>query len=121
MNTEYQHWIAENVVGDGRGKCAEVTQAMAKAFPELTRVRGHYQFLGIRPHWWLTDPQGTVVDPTAAQFPAGGEYVSWGDGPEPIGRCYNCGELVYDASSGSNICSSDCYSAYRNFCIEGLV
>ncbi len=41
MKPQYADWIAANVK-ESRGRCAEATLAMAAAFPELTRVRGHY-------------------------------------------------------------------------------
>ena len=63
------------------GRCAEATLAMAAVFPELTRVRGHYLcwVWGEREHWWLVEPNGEIVDPTADQFPSkgGGVYVPW--------------------------------------------
>jgi hypothetical protein len=42
ITTAYREWIAANVNGTGYGECAEVTEAMAAAFPELRRVPGHY-------------------------------------------------------------------------------
>lgn len=106
----YTDWIAENVVGTGYGKCAEVTTAMAMMFPELTRVRGHYYcpWWGERAHWWLATPEGEIVDPTAAQFPSqgAGEYVPWREGdPQPTGKCLNCGEYAYH---GDTFCSRLC-------------
>lgn len=116
----YSVWIAANVEGDGYGKCAEVTQAMAAAFPELKRVRGHYYCLiwGERSHWWLVAPDGSIVDPTAAQFPTkgNGEYVEWTEGDEePTGKCANCGGYVY----GGTVCSSACYSAMVDYLTTG--
>ena len=78
--TKYSAWIAENVEGDGYGQCKEITRQMADAFPELTRVRGHYYCWawGERAHWWLTYA-GDIIDPTSQQFPSKGhgEYVPW--------------------------------------------
>lgn len=92
----YQEWIDQ--LDDVTGKCEEITAAMAEAFPELRRVRGHYHcwIWGKREHWWLMDGD-EVVDPTAAQFPSKGEgsYVEW-EGEEPTGMCPNCGEYCYD-------------------------
>jgi hypothetical protein len=118
MKPEYMAWIAANVT-ETYGKCAKVTEAMQLAFPELTRVRGHYYCLswGERSHWWLVDTDGEVVDPTAAQFPSGGHgvYVPWEEGtPEPTGVCPNCGGYVY---TGDTCCSENCgleYVAYIN-------
>lgn len=93
---KYDQWIQENVKDDGYGQCKEITAKMAEAFPELTRVRGHYycSWWGERAHWWLRNNEG-IIDPTSAQFPSRGtgKYVEWIEGtPEPIGRCRECGE-----------------------------
>lgn len=106
----YQQWIKDNVSGDGYGQCNIITLQMAKAFPELIRVRGHYYCMiwGERTHWWLITWDGEIIDPTAAQFPSkgAGVYVPWGeDEKEPTGRCLNCGDLVY---TGGVFCSDNC-------------
>ena len=102
----YLDWIEANVPKT-YGKCAEMTQRMADAFPELTRVRGHYDcsVWGLRAHWWLT-LDGKIIDPTASQFPSKGtgSYMPF-SGPEPSGICANCGESVYD---GDYCCSKPC-------------
>jgi hypothetical protein len=113
----YENWIANNV-NDGYGRCLEITAAMAAAFPELVRVRGHYYdyLWGKRQHWWLTDGD-EIVDPTAAQFPSKGcgVYTPWPEGaPEPTGICPNCGEPVYSGTC----CSDECSRAYAAFCSE---
>ena len=122
MDDRHQDWIAEHVTGSVYGKCAEITQVMADAFPELERVRGHYYCTtwGERTHWWLTTIEGVIVDPTASQFPSkgAGDYVPWTDGePEPTGRCANCGELAYN---GRTVCSDTCGIEYVAF-IYGTV
>lgn len=109
----YKEWIAINVV-DPVGTCKETTISMQEAFPTLTRVRGHYHcpVWGEREHWWLTDLNGLIVDPTKAQFPSGllGVYVPWDEGdPEPTGKCLNCGEYVYDSASH---CNDSCRRAF---------
>lgn len=100
------------------GACSEATIAMAAAFPELRRVRGHYYcpVWGERAHWWLTDFAGTIIDPTAIQFPSKGtgQYVEWTEGAnEPTGMCPNCGEHCYE---GQYFCSESCGQAYVAFC-----
>ncbi len=123
MKTEYRAWIDANVgtkPEDGYGRCAWATLTMLVAFPELTRVRGHYYdaIWGERDHWWLVDPDGEIVDPTAAQFPTKGtgEYMPWVEGtPEPTGMCPNCGENCYD---GRTCCSDSCNSAYAAYCMN---
>lgn len=118
---QYQAWIDENIK-ETRGKCATATRQMQEAFPELTRVRGHYYcpVWGERQHWWLTDEEGQIVDPTKEQFPSHGRggYEPWIEGsPEPTGRCPNCGELIYD---GRELCSEECHRSYAAFCMQGL-
>lgn len=118
MESKYNQWIEKNV-SSTYGTCAEVTEAMADAFPELTRVRGHYHcpIWGERAHWWLKTPDGKIVDPTAAQFPSRGQftYVEWIDGQEePTGKCPNCGELCY---KGDFCCSDECEVSYASYCV----
>lgn len=117
MEQKYQEWI-DNFVSDPLGHCAELTLEMQKEFPELERVRGHYYcaFWGKREHWWLVDKAGSVVDPSAAQFPSKGlgEYAEWDDSlPEPTGMCPNCGDLVFD---GRTCCSDNCHREYAAYC-----
>lgn len=58
-----------------RGKCKEMSEALVAEDPSLTLVRGHY-FCPIwgrdDGHWWCTKEDGTIVDPTAKQFPSEG-------------------------------------------------
>jgi hypothetical protein len=114
METRYAAWIAANVTanggGTGYGQCEQATKDMAAAFPELRRVRGHYYDLrwGERAHWWLVAPDGSIVDPTAAQFPSAGNghYEEWDETrAEPTGQCMTCGGYCY---GGDNFCSEDC-------------
>lgn len=109
----YEKWIAENVT-ESLGTCREVTEAMRVAFPELRRVRGHYDcpVWGSRSHWWLVDADGSIVDPTASQFPSRGTggYREWDESAEePTGICMNCRAYVFD---GDNFCSKSCYNEY---------
>lgn len=107
---KYHDWIAAHVESDGYAQCAEMTLAMAAAFPELTRVRGYYHcpWWNRRAHWWLTTPSGQIVDPTVAQFPSRGtgDYVTLDESAAPpTGQCLNCGE---DAYQGDTFCSREC-------------
>lgn len=107
----YAEWIKANVSGTGFGDCAKVTAAMAAAFQELRRVRGHYYCFiwGARQHWWLVAGAGEVVDPTCEQFPSKGrgEYVEFTGKDEdlPTGVCMDCGESTY---RGDSFCSKAC-------------
>ena len=117
----YDPWIHENVSDyqAAYGKCADITQRMVEAFPELTRVRGHYYCpcWGEREHWWLTDLEGDIVDPTKSQFPSHGHgaYVPRDESqPEPTGKCPNCGDYCYN---GDYCCSESCGSAFVASCM----
>jgi hypothetical protein len=97
-----------------RGKCQVATDAMLKAFPELAQVRG-FVFNskgGLGAHWWLTTPEGEIVDPTVSQFEGGiavyEPYDPEKHGPLPTGRCLNCGDYVY--KSEQDTCSKECAS-----------
>src|SRR6478609_5090804 len=103
----YGQWIAEYVTrcnGFVRGKCAEATAEMAQAFPELRRVAGFaLASWGDDQHWWCVAPDGSVVDPTAAQF--GGVIFRYEEielanphRPIPTGACGNCGEPAFGGS-----------------------
>lgn len=109
MRVQYKEWIRNNVV-EPWGACEDATRIMVGVFPELTRVRGHYVCLswGLREHWWLVEFDGSIVDPTAAQFPCSGTsvYIPWEEGAEePRGKCINCGEYVF---SGRITCCRAC-------------
>lgn len=123
MKKEYKDWIESNVEGNGYGKCAEVTSAMAEAFPELTRVRGHYYCIrwGERAHWWLKTSDGEIVDPTASQFPTKGRghYQEWDESnEEPTGICPECGKYVY---GGKSLCSDECEQSYMRYLETGIL
>jgi hypothetical protein len=116
----YGAWIAAH--GYGRGQCAEATEAMVAAFPELQRVRGHVVLLGRakRPtHWWCITPDGAIVDPTRSQFPGLVGYDEWTEGAEePVGRCCNCSEYIYPSSGYTDtVCSDACARAYEAYCM----
>lgn len=108
MKPEYEAWIAAEV-SDPTGRCAETTLRMVEAFPELRRVRGHFDdpSIGSQPHWWCVDPAGEIVDPTVRQFPCwyAGHYEEH-VGPEPTGKCMNCGGYTY--APRSTTCSEAC-------------
>jgi hypothetical protein len=123
MKAKYADWITANVKGSSYGQCKSITLQMADAFPELTRVRGHYYcwIWGERAHWWLVDPDGDIVDPTAKQFPSlgNGEYVPWIEGsPEPTGMCPNCGGYCYDHNT---CCCDACTTEYTLYVQTGYV
>jgi hypothetical protein len=96
----YDDWIREYFTSQSGillGKCREAVTEMRKAFPELAEVRGHVTCAwGRRGHFWATAPDGTIVDPTRAQFPGPVEYEAWNPGQTVrVGRCMNCGEDIW--------------------------
>ena len=115
----YQEWITAHIAQHGAllfGRCAKSTDEMREVFPELTIVRGHVfdGCWGQRAHIWLTAPDGSIVDPTASQYPCLGEYEPWVPGTEvEVGVCYECGESIYrvfqslDENCGSEMFCSD--------------
>lgn len=98
--------IEERIPWAIRGSCHAAVEDMVVAFPELRVVRGYY---GGCSHWWCETPDGEVVDPTAAQFEPGDSYVEY-DGPDPLGKCMNCGSYVWTGGF-SGFCSSECLAA----------
>lgn len=96
-----------------RGKCKAASEALCATIPSLDLVRGHY-FCPIwnsnEPHWWCTQPDGTIIDPTAAQFPSNGNgiYTPFNG----IVECAQCGKEMEeeDASFEGNyaFCSTYC-------------
>ena len=107
----YQEWVDELLPRNPAGMCGAVTQAMVEDFPELRRVRGHFVAADGRqyPHWWCETPGGDIVDPTVAQFGGmPGDYVEH-VGPEPTGKCLNCGGYVY---TGDHCCSETCLRTF---------
>ena len=100
-----------------RGKCKEMSEAAIVADSSLRLVRGHYicPVWGEQQHWWTVRADGSIVDPTAAQFPSKGTgvYVEF-DGMVP---CAECGkelreaELEY-ADGRYAYCSGECYGRF---------
>ncbi len=116
MHEKYRAWITSHVPENCHNKCAKYAEQMAEAFPELTRVRGHYycSVQGERRHWWLVSEDGHIVDPTASQFPSKGtgEYKIWpGATEEPTGTCVYCGNDCY---RGRQLCDELCARKYIN-------
>lgn len=97
---------AERMTVSLRGSCATATERMVSAFPELRRVRGHRDGA---PHWWCVAPDGAIVDPTVKQFAdtSTGHYEEY-TGPDPVGKCMNCGDYVWSAAFSTSACSDEC-------------
>jgi hypothetical protein len=117
----YSDWIEANVSSipsEIIGTCRETCIEMSKFFPELIQKCGFYKdpIWGDRQHFWLQTPSGEIIDPTELQFPGYGvgSYHPLDEKDRPIGKCLNCGKLVYSKDSNeSNICSKKCGIEFR--------
>lgn len=112
----YLEWIAAYVAarsGFVRGACSTATLEMVEAFPELRRAGGFvFVAWGRDEHFWCVAPDGSIVDPTAAQFPGGVfryDELDLNDPKTreivPTGYCMNCGG---DTFKGATFCDQDC-------------
>ena len=125
----YEEWIAPYAANKERlmGACKWVCELMMKKFPELKIVPGHVQVpepWGKRGHFWLVDPEGNIVDPTAAQFPGILSYEPWTDDEKiRVGKCMNCGDDIWrkvktledDVTHGECICSPACGKEFEDY------
>lgn len=128
MNAEHKAWIEKNYPtrAEAWGQCAQACHAMAAAFPELRITNGEiYAILDPEPrlHWWLVDPTGEIVDPTAHQFQGIAEYIEIDDSHPARNfermKCMNCGEHFYNTpehSGFSPLCSESCARDYAAYC-----
>ena len=133
MKEVYRNWIEVFYPTEKQAyaNCLSATQEMVEEFPELRRVRGHYDcpIWGERAHWWCVDPDGSIVDPTAVQFPSRGAFAaSYHEAQRKtlvqVGVCMNCGEPIRvtleaaeNGDQGSTFCSDACENrtlAYLN-------
>lgn len=121
MSDEPQPNASECAATEGylkyRGRCKELSEAACAADPTLTLVRGHYfcpMWNSEEPHWWTVRSDGSVYDPSCAQFPSRGlgVYTPF-DG---MVSCAECGKEMDEdvASFESNyaFCSSRCYGRF---------
>jgi len=114
MKEEYKKWIDKNVPWEQRqvyGTCEKYSKLMKAEFPGLILVKGFFVNNLDEPfqHWWLKDEEGKVIDPTVHQFLFKGTYREV-VGEEPIGKCMNCGDLIYASRYDSRyFCSSRCH------------
>lgn len=99
-----------------RGRCKELSEALIRDDPTLKLVRGYYYcpIWGKQAHWWCKRPDGTIVDPTKAQFPSNGigEYEEFDGWVE----CSNCGRRIReeegDYESNYVFCSYNCHGQF---------
>ncbi len=99
-----------------RGQCRQMCDAAIQADPTLTLVCGWYHcpFNGKEQHWWTVRPDGTIFDPTAAQFPSKGRgeyevYTGWLE-------CSNCHKAIHESKAQIDgrhaYCSTKCYAQF---------
>lgn len=100
-----------------RGRCEEMSRELCRQDPTLRLVRGHYicPMWGEQSHWWCVTLDGTIVDPTARQFPSKGtgKYIEW-DG---IIACAECGKAMKEEETWRvegryGFCSHMCYGRF---------
>jgi hypothetical protein len=111
VDKKYKDWIEKYVPNDCDDLCDIMTNQIRIAFPELTFVAGNYIWYDegeqhCEPHCWAVTPQNEIVDPTATQFPSGGEYEELKRNPLPGGICEVCGKHVFGEIER---CSIDCW------------
>jgi hypothetical protein len=102
---QYAQWIAEHYPTrrEAIASCWSATEKMVAAFPELRKVRG---YCGGAEHWWCETADGTVVDPTAVQYPGEREYRALDEsGEQPTGYCEWCKGHVY---AHARYCGDEC-------------
>lgn len=126
----YKTWISRWLENNrALGACQQAVTELVKNFPELTVVKGHVYCpapWGRRAHWWATAPDGSIVDPTASQFPGIFEYEPWVPGTEVrVGKCMNCGCEIWEAVESIDteppqkcICSPECHADFAAY-LEG--
>lgn len=92
----YQRWCHVYAALHGLkvlGRCKEAVAELLEEFPELTEVKGHtYGQFGKRAHRWAVTEDGTIVDPTRAQYPGHIDYEAFEPGTlVQVGVCMDCG------------------------------
>ena len=95
---------------DLRGKCHEYSKAAVATDPSLRLVRGWYidPTWGRQEHWWTERPDGSIYDPTSAQFPMGG-VREWYEEFAGIFPCEECGMDFAEGKGYDRCCSVQCY------------
>lgn len=100
--------------GSSHNNCGLFSRELARQFPELRAVAGFYFSPGGASHgehWWLETAAGTIVDPTADQWPSHGRgrYERYDPARHLVvkGTCPCCGAGLYSRASAYP-CSRDC-------------
>jgi hypothetical protein len=87
-----------------------MSEAAVENDPSLRLVSGWYYdpVWGKEEHWWTVRQDGTIYDPTAAQFPMGG-VTEWYEEFDGMFPCYECGETFLLETGVSGCCSGRCF------------
>lgn len=98
-----------------KGRCHEMALAAAREDPTLTVVFGHYTdpHSGREGHWWCVRPDGSIYDPSAAQFASGGSGI-YEAHQGPL-LCVSCGAVAaveVCMQTGRPVCSEKCLAAF---------
>lgn len=105
-----------------RGRCKELAEAAVAADPSLRLVRGWYfepHWSREEQHWWCETADGTIVDPSAGQFPSLGlpelytEFAGTFD-CEMCGREFTEAE-AYPTGNSHMVCSTECFGRMVGF------
>ena len=102
------------------GHCHLYARVFVEYFPELRYAHGEIfdHIWGKRAHGWCVNIRtGEIIDPTREQFPAPcdfNEYRELSPQELPLGKCLNCGELIYseDKPLSDRFCSSQCTTSF---------
>lgn len=100
-----------------RGKCHEMAADACRQDPTLTLVRGFYHCptWGKQQHWWAARPDGSIVDPTADQFPSkgAGRYEPF-DGFVQCDQCLRRvrEDSVWRVEGRFAFCREHCYGVF---------
>lgn len=70
---------------------------------------------GEQAHWWTKDPQGKIIDPTAAQFPSLGMGIY--EEFNGVVECAQCGKEMKEedvgyADGNYAFCGSECFGRF---------
>jgi hypothetical protein len=117
LKVKYRNWIFLRFLHEpeiARDMATEAVKEMKKSFRYLRIVSGvvssKYNIDNYRdhekqyPHSWLVDKDGTIIDPSVAQFHLinpGGDCLKYKElvpkyEEQTLGRCINCGAYSFD-------------------------
>jgi len=109
MKRKYKDWIKKNILDSADGLCLEWSSLMVQKFPELKLIEGDVRLSdgSHDGHFWCTDPDENIIDPTACQYDGKIVEYIFQKIPTPTGSCKVCGEKTY---YNFPCCSVPCYN-----------